>query len=862
MTRLREFKSKALQAERDVSTSTTHTEALEAAIRAAENYMHALRLASDPREKKALDAKCKEYITQAEHLKHLKEGSGVQSNASASARAEVRQRREPVSTRTLSNREQIIVLENSKLNGFVFPPWSAQPGPEEFELDEEDELFTDCSELGLSASQQQMFDGWKRPSEIFTEARKEDRDILMMSKNPMDLVQDVTTDCSVVASLCAGVSQDVRGYPQLAQTIKMYPCDKDTSIPQLSPSGKYIFRMHFNGCYRKVVIDDRLPSSKTSRSLFVVDRNSPTVIWPALVEKAYLKVRGGYDFPGSNSGTDMWILTGWIPEQIFLHHDEVTCDQIWDRLFNSFLAADVLLTIGTGKLTSREEREVGLISSHDYAILDMRESNGKRQFLIKNPWAGGAKWKGVSGASAVSALQEIEFEFSSPQRSPLSPGTFWMDCDEVFQNFENLYLNWNPRLFRYRQDIHFRWDLSSAPPVPGCFTENPQFAITSKSGGKLWLLLNKHFKSGETSDAVNQLLDPEVDEPGFISIYVFNKRGQRVYLSDGAIHRSPYVDSPNTLVRLDMPPNTTFTAVVAEQSLHRSIQSFSLSGFSTGPLSVCPATEKYAHVRKVQAAWTLSTAGGNAESERYPLNPQFKLKVSEKCDVAVLLETDNGDLATHVKIFWSKGERVAEVRLRDIVCDSGDYRRGFALAEADAMTKGTYTIVCSTFAPDQLGKFTLRVSSTHPCEVTPLPREGAGRLLMSSGLGVLSPGIDRILAPITVSRLSRLKLVARRKGSWIGHRTVAPSPILMTLELGQGPYKEILAASGDGDFSDLVTGARIESVDLQPELGLRGGVWLVVERVGGPGGQVEDHIEVEILSEERVEIGRWGVGDG
>lgn len=89
-------------------------------------------------------------------------------------------------------------------------------------------------------------------------------------------------------------------------------------MPRFSASGKYILRLHFNGCFRRVVIDERLPASLTDRTLYVVDRQNPRLIWPALLEKAYLKVRGGYDFPGSNSGTDLWVLTGWIPEQLFL----------------------------------------------------------------------------------------------------------------------------------------------------------------------------------------------------------------------------------------------------------------------------------------------------------------------------------------------------------------------------------------------------------------------------------------------------------------------------------------------------------------------------------------------------------------
>ena len=98
----------------------------------------------------------------------------------------------------------------------------------------------------------------------------------------------------------------------------MFPYNNENRGPQLSANGKYVIRLNFNGCQRKVIIDDRLPVSKTERTLHVVDRNNPGLLWPALLEKAYLKVRGGYDFLGSNSGTDLWMLVGWIPEQVFI----------------------------------------------------------------------------------------------------------------------------------------------------------------------------------------------------------------------------------------------------------------------------------------------------------------------------------------------------------------------------------------------------------------------------------------------------------------------------------------------------------------------------------------------------------------
>ena len=76
--------------------------------------------------------------------------------------------------------------------------------------------------------------------------------------------------------------------------------------------------LFFNGCQRQIVIDDLLPQSRQRTPLHVVSKINPDLVYPALIEKAFLKVFGGYDFPGSNSSADLYVLTGWIPEVVQL----------------------------------------------------------------------------------------------------------------------------------------------------------------------------------------------------------------------------------------------------------------------------------------------------------------------------------------------------------------------------------------------------------------------------------------------------------------------------------------------------------------------------------------------------------------
>lgn len=57
----------------------------------------------------------------------------------------------------------------------------------------------------------------------------------------------------------------------------------------LFSTGKYVVRLHFNGVWRKVVVDDRLPVSPHGE-LLCSHSKAKGELWVSLLEKAYLKV--------------------------------------------------------------------------------------------------------------------------------------------------------------------------------------------------------------------------------------------------------------------------------------------------------------------------------------------------------------------------------------------------------------------------------------------------------------------------------------------------------------------------------------------------------------------------------------------
>lgn len=190
-----------------------------------------------------------------------------------------------------------------------------------------------------------------------------------------------------------------------------------------NPEGKYIVKLYLNGSWRAVEVDDYLPVDQGGNLICAYSNKSK--LWVSLIEKAYLKAHGGYDFNGSNSSRDLFVLTGWLPEVIDL--SEYDREKLWKRIHTGYKNRDCLITCGTGPIP--DEEKVGLVSNHAYAILEIMEYKNTRLLMVKNPW-GYFRYKGkFSVDDHKSWTPELKQAFGFNAVNHDDHGIFWIDID-------------------------------------------------------------------------------------------------------------------------------------------------------------------------------------------------------------------------------------------------------------------------------------------------------------------------------------------------------------------------------------------------------------------------------------------------
>uniref|UniRef100_UPI00398E3939 androglobin isoform X2 n=1 Tax=Pristiophorus japonicus TaxID=55135 RepID=UPI00398E3939 len=165
---------------------------------------------------------------------------------------------------------------------------------------------------------------WKRPHEIFTEKLMR----WIISEIIMLWVTCQSTDLNEKTLL------EATG-PPWKPWEHIYALCKATKVhqPLYNSYGKYVVRLYWMGCWRKITLDDTMPFDKND-NLLLPSTTNWAELWPMLLSKALIKVANiDMNMSGRKELGDFTVLhalTGWLPEIIPIRSEE--SERIWSFL--------------------------------------------------------------------------------------------------------------------------------------------------------------------------------------------------------------------------------------------------------------------------------------------------------------------------------------------------------------------------------------------------------------------------------------------------------------------------------------------------------------------------------------------------
>ncbi|KAL7025655.1 hypothetical protein ACKWTF_013582 [Chironomus riparius] len=603
--------------------------------------------------------------------------------------------------------EKKVLEKTSTINAKVYVPFMEIDAKERFNFpipfSDKDGI------LELSPKQKKEFVQWMRISELCQQPE------IIIGTNPdyHAIKQTVVSDCSFVSSLTVAALHEKKFNRRILTSI-IYPRNSKDE-PVYNQSGKYLIKLYVNGIARKIVIDDYLPVGRHNQLLCSYSNNK-NEFWVSILEKAYMKLMNGYDFPGSNSNIDAYALTGWIPERISIKKNDpdFNGNQVFDRLKEGFHQGRCLITVATGELSDAECDRTGLVSTHAFAVINMAEVDGVKLLMLKNPWSH-LRWKGNYSEQDSRWTPELQriLNYDPKMAQSIDNGIFWIDYYSLLNFFDVFYLNWDPELFKYTYCTHKMWQ-SGIGPVKDAYTigDNPQFSLAVPQGrGSVYVLLTRHITS----------IEDFRENKEYITLLVYqHKNGKRIYYPHDP---APYIDgirinSPHYLCKIRLDPNAArkYTLVVSQYEKTTTIF-YTLRAYCREPFELKSLDTYLTTNLQVTGEWNSSnsTAGGCQNHKTYRNNPLYKVTLANDGNLAVELRAP--------KVF-QVGLELTVKELDDssltapfISKTTDNFRSGFCVLDLENLSAGKYLIRPSTFLPNQEAPFFLKLKSSAKLQI-------------------------------------------------------------------------------------------------------------------------------------------------
>lgn len=680
-------------------------------VRAGELYLNLVRTYED-RPKTAISLAGDSGTDLKTRIKKAAEKVLNRAEKIKSLRKDIR----PVQKRILSEEEQTRILSLATKIGKIEAPIWKQEGPST----------TTVQQPALA------------PLHMEKDATyKSRRDNLGWSSKPLcsvklqgsEIVQDIINDCSFIAALEVAAQYDAKWGTNLA-TAPLFPKGSNHE-PVWNDAGRHQVQFYLNGTKRKIEIDDGIPCDTKGFPMcamgFPSSNSKNLQLWPALLEKAYLLIRGGYNFKGSNASADLHALTGWIPEQLGLRRDDFHREKVWERLVLAIKEGNAMLTAGTSRHTHEEYGDIRLIRSHNYAILDMFEEDSERKVILMNPWR-----QPISEDRDIRGLDNLQ-DLSDALPIKYAVEKFVMSWDDMCAQFDSLYISWNPKMFRSSCEVHGIWKSSKKTDHVQVVLKVEQAEVDPTPTTVVHLV--KHLKDEHnTSSALTD----------WISVHAFDHENEG--LQHNSERAGEYVDGLHALTKFKA-AKKGYTLVASRQideqrtdedDKKNSDSTFTMTVYSNAKfISMEEVENAYPFELVIPGQWTLNTAGGNPLEPTFRHNPQYAITIPllnqmQTTSIRVSAEASK-DVSILLLLLWSKVhqnsvERIDHFAPGDIVCSSEKYNYGLAIAESTKLKPNQpYTLIISTYSPEKVGPFTISVQTqTGQAEVKQIPTEGAG----------------------------------------------------------------------------------------------------------------------------------------
>jgi len=279
---------------------------------------------------------------------------------------------------------------------------------------------------------------WCRPHEIGAHDgrilwRREDWQLLRGQPRADDVQQGELGDCWFLSSLAA--MAEFQGGRLVQRLLPEQNFDE---------AGVYLVRLWLGGCWRDIIVDDRLPCIGNGRSTYYQLAYCSTrrcQLWASVIEKGFAKACGSYQaIAGGEAEEALTVLTGWPCQTILFDEEDFDADILWATMCTS-REAKFLMTVSTSSGKSRSEQDIraaGLVPNHAYSlidVLDVLDAGGDRVRLLKirNPHAKD-KWRGNWSEGSPLWTPELRAHVASAKAT--EDGMFFMGYGDFLHWFE------------------------------------------------------------------------------------------------------------------------------------------------------------------------------------------------------------------------------------------------------------------------------------------------------------------------------------------------------------------------------------------------------------------------------------------